>query len=107
MKNIQTFEQFISESTINEAYDFDKIAMDYQDNPYGIGASRVEMTGSDKKRILVFRHEDSRGRDQIIQKLKSMGVPANKITKSTQSKGYQYRYEANLFESEIFDTNED
>jgi hypothetical protein len=80
--------------------------MNYKDNPYGIGASRVVMMGSGNKRILVFRHEDSRGRDQIIQKLKAMGIPANKITKSTTEKGYQYRYEVNLFESEIFDINE-
>jgi hypothetical protein len=96
----------LKESSMNEAYDFDKIAMDYEDNPYGIGASRVELTGSGNKRILVFRHKDTRGQDQIIKNLKAMGVPPKKVTKSTAEKGYEYRYEVNLFESEIINIDE-
>jgi hypothetical protein len=122
MKNLQGYEDFLNEGNIsmyksalgrdvkesemNEAYDFDKIAMDYEDNPYGIGASRVELTGSGNKRILVFRHKDTRGQDQIIKNLKAMGVPPKKVTKSTAEKGYEYRYEVNLFESEIINIDE-
>jgi hypothetical protein len=104
MKNIQSFEQFLGESSVNEGYDFDKIANEYVENPYGIGASSVELAGEKLgQRMLHFRCENSYDRDKVMQNLKGMGVPANKMTKSTQDKGYKYKYEVNIFEGEAID----
>jgi len=101
MKNLQSFEQFLVGSSVNEGYDFDKIANEYVENPYGIGASSVELAGEKLgQRMLHFRCENSYDRDKVMQNLKGMGVPANKMTKTMQDKGYKYKYEVNLFESE-------
>lgn len=111
MKNLQSFEQFIGESSVNEAYDFDKIADEYVENPYGIGASRVQVVGGDSHyekghRILQFNCEDAAQREKVMKKLKDLGVPAKKMTKTMQDKGYMYKYQVNLFESEIVDIDE-
>ena len=98
MKNIPSFDQFLNEG---QKMSFDDVAGQYMNNPYGIGASRVELEdGQPGKRTLVFRTEDDRQRNTVMQKLKDMGFPTSKMTKSTQGSGYQYRYEVTLFESE-------
>jgi hypothetical protein len=101
----------LKESEMNEVekMTFDEVADKYTDNPYGIGASRVELqsfVGQTGNRTLIFRTEDDRQRDVVMKKLKDLGFPAKKITKSTADRSYKYRYEVNLFESEIFDINE-
>jgi hypothetical protein len=111
MKNLQSYDQFIGESSVNEAYSFDKIAIDYQNNPYGIGASRVQIVGGDSNyekghRILQFNCEDAAQREKVMKKLKDLGAPAKKMTKTMQDKGYMYRYQVNLFESEIVNIDE-
>jgi hypothetical protein len=111
MKNLQSYDQFIGESSVNEAYSFDKIATDYQNNPYGIGASRVQIVGGDSNyekghRILQFNCEDAAQREKVMKKLKDLGAPAKKMTKTMQDKGYMYRYQVNLFESEIVSIDE-
>jgi len=99
----------LHEDLINEAYDFNKIAMDYKDNPYGIGASRVQIVGGDSNyekghRIIQFNCEDAAQREKVMKKLKDLGAPAKKITKTMQDKGYMYRYQVNLFESESIES---
>ena len=104
MKTVQTFDQFLNES---QKMSFDDVADQYMHNPYGIGASRIELetfVGQTGNRILIFRTEDDRQRNVVMQNLKDMGFPAKKMTKSTADRGYKYRYEVNLFESE--DMNE-
>jgi len=98
MKNIQSFEEYLNEG---QKMTFDQVADEYTNNPYGIGASRVELeVGQPGRRVLVFRTENDRQRNDVMQKLKDMGFPANKMSKSTQSASFQYRYEVSLFESE-------
>lgn len=98
MKNVQSFDQFINEA---QKMTFDEVASKFTGNPYGIGASRVELEDVQPgKRTLVFRTENDRQRNDVMQKLKDMGFPASKMSKSTQGSSFQYRYEVTLFESE-------
>jgi len=108
MKHIHTFESFLNEGKINESKTFAEIKDEYLDNPYGIGAQRIEYVeaGHRSSASLIFRHDEKHGRDKIESTLKSMGVPAKKLSKSTQDKGYKYRYELTMYESELVDTNE-
>lgn len=91
----------IKESVVNEAISFEEIRDKYENNPYGIGASSVELEkgshgNSDR---LIFRCEDKQRRDEIEKKLKSMGFATKNLSKSTADKSYAYRYELTLFES--------
>jgi hypothetical protein len=47
---------------------------------------------------LVFRHDEKSRRDEIEKKLKSMGIPAKKLSKATADKGFKYRYELYMSE---------
>jgi hypothetical protein len=105
MKNFLTFESFISDS-LNEAMTFDQIKDEYVDNPYGIGAQVIEFVDGPGQRMLVFKHDNRYDRDKIETKLKSMGFPAKKLSKSTADKAYKYPYEVTLYESELLDVNE-
>jgi hypothetical protein len=100
MKNIHSFEEFINES-LNETMTFDDAVDRFTENPYGIGASRVVVMGSGSNRILVFRHSEGFDRDKTMAKLKTLGFPVKKMKKSMAEKGYEYRYELNLFENAV------
>lgn len=107
MKYFKLFENFISES-LNEAMSFDEIKDKYLENPYGIGAQTVEYVEGERgnPNRLVFRHDNKRDRDRIEAYLKSIGIPAKKLSRSKADKAYKYPYEVTLFESEAFDINE-
>jgi hypothetical protein len=98
----------LKESSVNEAekMTFDEVADEYKDNPYGIGASRIAIVGDEPHhapghRIMVFNCESDAQRSKVMQKLKDMGFPAKKMTKTMQDKGYMYRYQVNLFEGAV------
>jgi hypothetical protein len=103
MKHIQTFEGFLSESqsqNLQEGLSFDEVRDKYKDNPYGIGAQSIEFVEGDNpgESKLVFRHDERSRRDEIEKKLKSMGIPAKKLSKATADKGFKYRYELYMSE---------
>ena len=100
MKPIKNYEEFLNES-MNEAMSFDEIKDKYLDNPYGIGADSIEFIDSERgnPRKLIFRHGDKRSRDQIEKNLKTLGIPAKKMSKSMLDKAYKYRFELHLYES--------
>lgn len=90
MKHVKLYEEFqaefISES---ETMTFDELKDKYAENPYGIGANAIEA----KDDIMYLRFEESYKRDQVMKKIKEMGIPAKKMSKDTQDKAYKYRYE--------------
>jgi hypothetical protein len=97
MKHIKLFEDFV-----NEGMSFQEIKDKYVDNPYGIGANSVEYQESPNYgNRLTFRSEDKYDRDQVEKKLKGLGIPAKKMSKSTADKAFKYRYELTLFEEFI------
>jgi len=107
MKHIKTFENFLNEessSNLNEGLSFDEMKDKYKDNPYGIGAQSVEYVeaANGNPARLIFRHDERSRRDQIESKLKSMGIPAKKLSKSTADKAFVYRYELYMYENEDF-----
>jgi len=93
----------IEESEVNESMSFDEIKDKYIDNPYGIGAQAVEFVEGERgnPNRLIFRHDEKFRRDEIAKKLKAFGIPAKKMSTSTQDKAYKYRYELILQESEV------
>lgn len=104
MKTIKTFEEFVNESTVNEAMSFTEIKDKYLNNPYGIGANRIEyIEGKNGNSRLIFRVGDKYYRDQIEKKLKDLGIPTKKMSKFTADKAFKYRYELTLFENEVID----
>jgi hypothetical protein len=92
MKFIPTFESFVNESSGSMTFDDLK---SFIDNPYGIGAQLVTFTDGNggNSGYLIFKHDDKYRRDQIESKLKTMGVPAKKMSKSMADKAYKYRFE--------------
>ena len=100
---IKTFEDYIKETKkhLHESMSFEEIRDEYKDNPYDIGAQSLEYVegknGNSSK--LIFRHSEKTSRDQIESKLKSLGVPAKKLSKSVKDKTYKYRYELTMYES--------
>ena len=100
MKPIKNYEEFVNES-MNEAMSFDEIKDKYLDNPYGIGADAIEFIDSERgnSRKLIFRHGDKLSRNQIEKNLKTLGIPAKKMSKSMLDKAYKYRFELHLYES--------
>jgi hypothetical protein len=102
MQQLHTsFNDFINEN-INESLTFDEIKDKFTENPYGIGAQAVEYVEGERgnPNRLVFRHDEKSRRDEIAKKLKAFGIPAKKMSTSTQDKAYKYRYELYLFENE-------
>ena len=102
MQQLHTsFNEFINEN-INESLTFDEIKDKFTENPYGIGAQAVEYVEGERgnPNRLVFRHDEKSRRDEIAKKLKAFGIPAKKMSTSTQDKAYKYRYELYLFEGE-------
>lgn len=93
MKNLQTFDEFVNESMINESETFDGLRSKFEKNPYGIGAqlSYYEEGKHGYPDSLVFKHDDKYRRDMIIPRLKSMGVPSKNMIKSLE-RGYKYPY---------------
>ena len=100
MKPIKNYDEFVNEF-MNEAMSFDEIKDKYLDNPYGIGADTIEFIDSERgnPRKLIFRHGDKRSRDQVEKNLKTLGIPAKKMSKSMQDKARKYRFELHLYES--------
>ena len=90
---------WMSES-VNEAMTFDEVKDEYIENPYGIGAQRIEFIDKSggNPRMLVFRHDNRYDRDKIETKLRSMGFPAKKLKKSVGDKAFMYPYELYLSE---------
>ncbi len=106
---LTTFEEFINENEgIAEKMSFQEIKDKYLDNPYGIGANSVEFVegkfGNSNR--LVFRSESKYDRDKVADKLKALGIPAKKIAKSIADKAFMYRYELDLFENEVSESEE-
>jgi hypothetical protein len=101
IKPIPSFDEFLIEG-INESLTFDEIKDKFTENPYGIGAQSVEFVKGERgnSNRLIFRHDSSSRRDEIMSKLRAFGVPAKKLSKSTADKAYKYRYELYLFEGE-------
>jgi hypothetical protein len=93
----------VYEAEINEAMSFDELKNKYIDNPYGIGAQLVVFKPGERGNAnrLVFKHDDRYRRDNIESKLKDLGFPTKKMSKSTADKAFKYRYELTLFESEV------
>lgn len=93
---------------LHESMSFEEIRDEYKDNPYDIGAQSLEYVegknGNSSK--LIFRHSEKSSRDQIESKLKSLGVPAKKLSKSVKDKTYKYRYELTMYESARNHVNE-
>lgn len=89
------------ESIVNEAMSFDEIKDKYLENPYGIGAQIVTYEEGERgnPNRLVFKSGERSRRDEIAKKLKDFGIPAKKMSNSTQDKSYKYRYVLTLFES--------
>lgn len=101
MKHIQTFESFLNEAaSLNESTTFNDIKDKYVENPYGIGAQLVTFEEGERGNPsrLVFKHDEIGRRNQIESTLKSMGVPAKKLSRSTADKAYKYRYELTMYE---------
>jgi len=102
MKHLTTYDKFILSEAINEKMTVNDIKDKYLNNPYGIGADAIEYIESPTgDNVLVLKFEDSYGRKQAEKELRSLGIPAKKMSNSTQDKAYKYRYELNLFENEI------
>lgn len=102
MKHLTTYDKFILSEAVNEKMTVNDIKDKYLNNPYGIGANAIEYIESPTgDNVLVLRFEDSYGRKQAEKELRSLGIPAKKMSNSTQDKAYKYRYELNLFENEI------
>jgi len=68
------------------------IKMKKSQSPYTYGANVMHIAGN----YITFSYEDDLQRDKSIKKLKKLGVPAKLISKSTQSKGATYRYDAHI-----------
>jgi hypothetical protein len=100
MKHIHTFESFLNES---QKMTFQELKDKYKDNPYGIGAQSVEFIEgkNGNPNMLVFRHDERSRLNNVEANLKSFGFDKKKMTRSTQDKAYKYRYELNLYESEL------
>lgn len=97
----------INESVeINEGMTFTEIKDKFTENPYGIGANSVEFVEgkNGNSSMLIFRHEEKHRRDQIESRLKTLGIPTKKMSKSTADKAYKYRYELILHESVLEET---
>jgi hypothetical protein len=103
MKHIKTFENFLNEEKLFEGMTFDEIKDKYLENPYGIGANTVEYVegANGNPAMLIFRHDQRSRRDQIESKLKSIGVPAKKLSKATADRAYKDRYELTMYESVV------
>jgi hypothetical protein len=106
MKHIKTFESFLNEersSNLNERMSFEEIRDKYENNPYGIGAQSIEFVKGENGNpsMIIFRHDERSRRDQVESKLKSLGIPAKKLSKSTADKAYKYRYELTMYESAL------
>jgi hypothetical protein len=88
MKHVKLFEQFL-----NEAETFDGLRSKFEKNPYGIGAQLAyyEEGTYGAPDTLVFKHDDKYSRDQIMSKLKAMGIPSKYMRKSME-RGYKYPY---------------
>lgn len=100
MKHIQTFESFLNEASVNKSVTFNEIKDRYVENPYGIGAQLVIFEEGERgiPSRLVFKHDEIGRRNQIESTLKSMGVPAKNLSRSTADKAFKYRYELIMYE---------
>jgi predicted transcriptional regulator len=100
---LTTYDEFLNEN-VNESLTFDQIKDKFTNNPYGIGAQVVTYQEGERghSNRIVFKHDERYGRDNIESKLKALGVPAKKLSKSTADKAYKYRYELTLYENENF-----
>ena len=89
MKHIKLYEEFLNESSIT----FDELKSKFEKNPYGIGAQLAyyEEGTHGGPDTLVFKHDDKYRRDQILPKLKAMGVPSKNMIKSME-RDYKYPY---------------
>ena len=94
--------KMINEETINEEITFQELVNKYKDNPYGIGANSIEYIESKNwGNQLVLRFKDSYDRKEAEADLKKMGIKAKNMSKSTADKGFKYRYELTVFESNV------
>lgn len=94
--------------SVNEGMTFGEIKDKFTENPYGIGANSVEFVEgkNGNSSMLIFRHEEKHRRDQIESRLKTLGIPSKKMSKSTADKAYKYRYELTLYENVLSDDTE-
>ena len=98
---LTTFDEYLNEN-VNESLTFDQIKDKFTNNPYGIGAQVVTYEERGHSNRLIFKHDERSRRDDIESKLKTLGVSAKKLSKSTADKAYKYRYELTLYENEDF-----
>ena len=100
---LTTFDEYLNEN-VNESLTFDQIKDKFTNNPYGIGAQVVTYEEGERghSNRLIFKHDERSRRDDIESKLKTLGVSAKKLSKSTADKAYKYRYELTLYENEDF-----
>lgn len=93
--------ELTKESVVVEAMSFEELKNKFEENPYGIGAQLVvyEEGKNGNPDRLIFKHDEKHRRDQIESRLKTLGIPSKKMSKSTAEKSFKYRYELILFES--------
>jgi len=65
----------------------------YKDNPYSLGADRIET----HEKYAVLKYSTSYERERSRKKLRNAGIPAKLMSNSTQSDAYKYRYELNVW----------
>jgi hypothetical protein len=102
LEYLNTNVKSITES-VNESMSFEEIKNKFEENPYGIGAQLVvyEEGKNGNPDRLIFKHDEKHRRDQIESRLKTLGIPSKKMSKSTADKAFKYRYELYLYESEV------
>jgi hypothetical protein len=72
---------------------FQELIVNYRNNPYGMGADEAYIHGGG----MSFYNTDCEGQDKLIQKLKEMGYPKNKMCQSMRPKGCTNRYRLSIY----------
>ena len=65
----------------------------YKDNPYSLGADRIET----HEKYAVLKYSTSYERERSKQKLRNAGITAKLMSNSMQPKTHKYRYELNVW----------
>jgi len=66
---------------------------EYKDNPYSLGADRIET----HEKYAVLKYSTNYERERSKKKLRNAGIPAKVMSHTTQPKTHKYRYELNVW----------
>jgi len=97
MKHIKLSEEFFTKvsdvgSILESTMNFSELKDKYLDNPYGLGASSIELDETSTRSTLIIKCKTIHQRQGVETKLKRLGVPAKLISRATADKAYAYRY---------------